>query len=87
MGIGAATKQYWNVTPSDSAQANGPIEQIWIGSGGTLVLHSGDGSSFTMTNPPVNTWINFPYPVTIVNVASTATGIIAAGWGAPTQSS
>lgn len=88
MGIGAATSQYWNVTPSDSPQTNGPIEQLWVGTGGALALVSGDGSTFTMSNPPVQQWINFPYPVkTVKATGTTATNIIAAGWGSPTQSS
>lgn len=87
MGQARATVQYWAVTPSNSPQANGPIQRLWVDTtAGTLVLTSGDGSTFTL-NAPKSQWIEFENPITIVGAASTAAGIIASGWGAPSQSS
>lgn len=79
---GVAAAEYWAVTTSDSVQANGPAQRFYVTTSGTLVLVSKDGSTFTIT-PAANTWTPlFGYPITTVKVASTATGIIAEGWGA-----
>ncbi len=79
-----ASKQYWAVTPSSSPQANGNIAALWVGVTGTLVLQGADGSpEFTLSAVPAGVWIVFPYAIQIVDTTSTATGIIAAGWGAP----
>lgn len=87
MGQARATAQYWNVTTSNSAQANGPAEWLYVAVTGTLVLTSADGSTFTLSDVPAGDWIELPYAVTIIGTASTATGIVAAGWGASPQTS
>lgn len=79
----SAANQYWAVTTSNTFQAQGPIGRLWADVAGTLVLTSGDGSTLTVS-VPARTWIEFKYPIVIVGTASTATGIIAEGWGSPT---
>jgi Domain of unknown function (DUF1939) len=96
MGQARATAQYWNVTTSDTAQANGPAQKVWVtltaqGTPGTLAMHSADGSSFTL-NFPANweaQWVMLDYAVTIFNVTGTSgvSNLVAAGWGAPSQTS
>lgn len=81
-----ATVQYWAVTTSNTKQANGPMQRLWADVTGTLVLTSGDGSTLTLT-VPARTWMEFKYPITTVGTSSTATGIIAEGWAAPTTTS
>jgi hypothetical protein len=80
-----ASKQYWAVTTSATPQANGNIVALWVGVTGTLVLQAADGSpEFTLSAVPAGQWIVFPYAIQIVDTTSTATGIVAAGWGAAT---
>ncbi len=84
MALGNALAQYWAVTPSNTPQANGPAQRFYATAGGTLVLTSADGSTFTITLA-ANSWTPlFVYAIVTVGSASSATGIIAEGWGAST---
>lgn len=83
-----AAKQYAAVTPSDSVPiANGPAQRFYCTGGTTMSLLSGDGSAIAIT-VAANTWTPlFNYPIAFVKATGTsATGIVAEGWGAPTTS-
>lgn len=83
-----ATAQYAAVTPNNTTPlANGPAQRFYCTGGGTLACLSGDGSAITVT-VAANSWTTqFNYPIAFVlSTGTSATGITAEGWGAPTTS-
>ena len=85
MALPVPPPQYFAITPG-SALA-GPVQRIYATGAGTLVLTSGDGSTFTNTMA-ANTWTPmFGYPIAAVGGTSTATGLVGEGFGASPRAS